>query len=432
MLLVAMGTYGCAAVEPKIVAAPPSPPPLVSELDAAYADYLVPRLEQRRFSPEHYWQLLVPILADGRDRVTVTTIGQSIEGRPLRRIDFGHGDTTVMLWSQMHGNESTASRALGDILNFLVSQPDHPLVERLESMLHLTFVPIVNPDGAARFVRHNAIGVDLNRDARRLATPEARALKNVRDELDARWGFNLHDQNVRTRLGGSGRDVLIALLAPPPGHRQTSPANLAARQMCSLLAGALEPIVGDQVARYDESFNPRAFGDLMTSWGTSVVLIESGGELADPTKSKLRRANYVAILTALDAIASGQWRQYDASRYLNLPLNSPWIHDLLITGASIVMPGSDPIRADFAIDFEDTLAKEAGTVVEVGDLVDSTALDQIDATGLYFLPELGTLSQEHGPHLRIGDPATGVLARDPIGADVVLRLRDGRVVEANN
>jgi len=392
-------------------------------LTTAYAAARGDGLDRRQFQPEDYWEILLPVLEKDPDRFRVTEVGRSIEGRPLRRIDFGHGATTVLLWSQMHGNESTASRALVDIFRHLAANPDDETVSRIESELAVTVVPVLNPDGAARFVRHNAIGVDINRDAKRLATPEGRALKAVRDDIDAEWGFNLHDQNVRTRLGSSGRDVRIALLAPPPGAGQTSPANQAARRMCSFLADALAPIVGDQVARYDESFNPRAFGDLMTSWGTAVVLIESGGELGDPDKERLRTANFVGILAALDAVATGRWQRSAPQRYLQLPLNSPWIYDLLVRGASIVLPGRDPVRADFAVNYDDTLAASGGTIVEVGDLEAVSALEEIDASGLFFLPDPRALGPELGPYLRIGADAAGVLARDAEGTEIV-RLLD--------
>jgi hypothetical protein len=393
---------------------------------ATHAEVRVDGLDRRQFQPEHYWDLLLPIVQGAADRFDVAEIGRSIEDRPLRRIDFGNGETTVLLWSQMHGNESTASRTLVDLIAFLADNPDDLRVQRIERDLHVTFVPVLNPDGTARFVRHNAIGVDINRDAKRLATPEARALKSVRDELDADWGFNLHDQNVRTRLGASGRDVRIALLAPPPGFGATSPANQAARRMCSYIAEILAPVVGDQVARYDESFNPRAFGDLMTYWGTATVLIESGGELEDPDKERLRTANFVAILSALDAIATGRWEHSSPSRYLNLPLNAPWVYDLVVRGASIVLPGREPVRADFAVNFDDTLAQTGGAVAEVGDLDDVPSLEVIEADGLYYVPDPRSLGPEVGPYLRIGADAMGVIARDPEGRDVVHRLGDAR------
>ena len=399
-----------------------APRGLAESLGAAFDAYRSPGLEQRQFDPAHYWRTLLAVVDGAPDRFDVAPIGTSVEGRPLRRIDFGRGDTTVMLWSQMHGNESTASRALIDVLRFLLDNRRHPMVRRIERQLAVTIVPVVNPDGAARFVRRNALGIDLNRDARRLATPEARALKAVRDDIDADWGFNLHDQNVRTRLGNTGRDVRIALLAPPPGPGEVTDVNRAARRMCSLLASALEPIVDDQVARYDEGFNPRAFGDSMARWGTSVVLIESGGELGDPHKETLRRANYVALLVALDAIASGSWADVSPQRYLDLPLNTAWVYDLIVRGGSIVLPGREPVMADFAINYADTLSKTGGAIVEVGDLEEANALETIDATGLFFLPAAASLSQEGGPHLRIGDPADGLLARDVRGTEIEWRF----------
>lgn len=411
---------------PGVTTTPPSDvAAIAAAAEALAADHDAARvagLDRRQFSPEEYWQVLLPIVEAAPDRFGVREVGRSVEDRPIRRIDFGAGETTVLLWSQMHGNESTASRALVDVIRYLRDNTTSAAVARIASRLAVTFVPVLNPDGAARFVRHNAIGIDINRDARRLATPEGRALKAVRDDIDARWGFNLHDQNVRTRLGSTGRDVRIALLAPPPGAGIVNESNAAARRMCSLLIDALEPVVGDQIARYDESFNPRAFGDLMTSWGTSVVLIESGGELADPDKERLRKANFVAILIALDAIATGQWESWDPAPYLDLPLNAPWVYDLLIHGARVVLPGADPVLADLAINFDDTLEGTGPTLAEAGDLEEARALEVVEADGLFFVPDGRAHGSRDGLHLRPGAPLTGVLARDPEGRDVVRRI----------
>ena len=91
--------------------------------------------------------------------------------------------------------------ALADIFAFLARHPEHTLVRALSRRLSLHFVPMLNPDGAARFQRHNAAGIDVNRVARRLATPEGRALKAVHDRMRPEFGFNLHDQSPRFRSG---------------------------------------------------------------------------------------------------------------------------------------------------------------------------------------------------------------------------------------
>ncbi len=98
--------------------------------------------------------------------------------------------------------------ALADLFRFLGEHADHPLVKQLRANTTLHVFPIVNPDGAARFQRRNAQGIDLNRDARMLATPEARTLKALFDQVKPKYGFNLHDQRV-------GYRAAIPTAAPP-------------------------------------------------------------------------------------------------------------------------------------------------------------------------------------------------------------------------
>ena len=108
------------------------------------------------------------------------------------------------------------------------------------------------------------------------------------------------------------------------------------------MRGALEPLAGGHVAKYDDTFNPRAFGDLMQSWGTSTVLIESGGWRDNPEKQYLRAVNFVAILTALSSIADEGWAATDPAAYESLPRNGSSVSDLLIRGARLVVPGLEP------------------------------------------------------------------------------------------
>jgi murein tripeptide amidase MpaA len=138
-------------------------------------------------------------------------IGESILGRPIRSVTFGQGPTKVLLWSQMHGDEATATMALADIFRFLVEATGDPLRDRLRRDLTIAFIPMLNPDGAEVFQRENAVGIDVNRDARRLSTPEARTLKKMHEAFRPQFGFNLHDQNARTRVGARGVQSASAL-----------------------------------------------------------------------------------------------------------------------------------------------------------------------------------------------------------------------------
>jgi hypothetical protein len=244
---------------------------------------------------------------------------------------------------------------------------------------------MLNPDGAEVFVRHNAVGVDVNRDARALATPEGRTLKAVRDRFEPQFGFNLHDQNPRTRVGRTSRLAAISLLAPPPnGTGSTSPARERAVRVAATIRSAIEPLVGNHITKYDESFNPRAFGDLMQQWGVSTVLIESGGWRHDPEKQFLRTVNFVALVSALDAIASGAYESADPDGYLSLVQNGSSVSDLLIRGGTIVVPGVTPVRADIAVNLDDEGGDPAvATITEIGDLGELEARDTLDASGLF-------------------------------------------------
>lgn len=241
---------------------------------------------QRRFTHDQFWRAVAPALAS--DRFVVTEVGRSMQGRELRTVTFGAGPVKVFLWSQMHGDEATATMALADVLAFLASTEASPLRDRVARDLTVTFLPMLNPDGAEVFQRENAAGIDINRDVRRLSSPEARVLKAVRDRIEPDFGFNLHDQNARTRVG-QGEQAAIALLPPPADQaRSYGPVRSRARQVAAWLATDFGHAVGGRIARYDDTFNPRAFGDMMQAWGTSTVLIESGALTGDPQKQRLR------------------------------------------------------------------------------------------------------------------------------------------------
>ena len=49
-------------------------------------------------------------------------IGHSEAGLPIHRIRIGTGKTKVLMWSQMHGNESTTTKSVFDLLRYLQSE----------------------------------------------------------------------------------------------------------------------------------------------------------------------------------------------------------------------------------------------------------------------------------------------------------------------
>jgi murein tripeptide amidase MpaA len=125
----------------------------------------------------------------------IEEVGRSYDNREIYQIEWGKGATKVFMWSQMHGDEPTATPALLDMFVYLQKNRSKTWVKELENNLTIRAVPMLNPDGAELFQRRNLQGIDINRDAAALETPEGRLMKKLRDEWSPHIGFNLHNQN---------------------------------------------------------------------------------------------------------------------------------------------------------------------------------------------------------------------------------------------
>jgi predicted deacylase len=82
-------------------------------------------------------------------------IGYSVKDRPIRAYELGDpsAETTVVAIAAMHGNETGGQTILQALRH------GHPVQD-----VHLWVIPRQNPDGVIRDRRHNAHGVDLNRN----------------------------------------------------------------------------------------------------------------------------------------------------------------------------------------------------------------------------------------------------------------------------
>lgn len=403
--------------------------PSLQTLLELFEQYRVDGLERRDFSPDQYWSVLGAIV-DQPEGLSRELVGHSSMDRPLYLVSYGEGPIEVMLWSQMHGDESTATMALADIFHFLTAAPNHPLAKRIAEKLTILAVPMLNPDGAEHFRRRNAQSIDINRDAVRLSTPEARTLKSLQERFHPKFGFNLHDQNPRTRVGESQRMAAIALLAPSFNEAQDDNAvRMRAKHLSATIRQAIEPLVGGHITRYNANFNPRAFGDNMQKWGVSTVLIESGGWKGDPEKQYLRKVNFVALLTAFDAIATGSYKTADITAYTGLPLNGSSGYDLLITGGTIVAPGLPPYRADLVLNYGNIVTQTEARVRDVGHLVDVTsAKDTLDVSGLFIhlKPSVQNPPVDE-PKVWIGMPAQFIIRKGADPSSRIVWVMDGGV-----
>jgi len=448
---VAMALAAGCATAPAPAVRPAPVPPAPKELAALWdAEHVSPPLSPLLDHPEVVRRLSV-LAGQAPDLFSVEEIGRSIEGRSINHVRFGRGPFVVLLWSQMHGDEPSATSALFDLFEYFRRHRGDAMASRILDTLTIHAVPMLNPDGAARFTRRNAQSIDINRDALMLQTPEGRILKALRDRLEPRIGFNLHNQNWRTSVGRPPRPASISLLSVAYDEaRSMNEGRLLTKQTCAAIRDALEPLAPGRIGRYDDEFEVRAFGDNVTKWGTPVVLIETGPWSVDRPDPALVRLNFVAILSALDALATGRVHAEDPERYESLPVNESRLFYVLVKNATVVNgAGVPPFTADIGITASRRVAREnAGPAVEVslriddlGDLRTSGALETVDATGLVAAPLFGDGALEPGREvsppawtaespnaytIEVGERAGIVLLRP---TDVEGRYRVERVID---
>lgn len=373
-------------------AAPVAPSPSPEALHAAWpAVRLSP--PSGSYTPEALGKDLDALLGAYGDVVRVVERGTSAEGRPIRVLAAGTGPEKVLLWSQMHGDEPTATCALVDIFGYLVTTREEPATKELLSRLTLLVLPMLNPDGTVRNDRRNAQGIDVNRDAVELQSPEGRFLKALRDAHAPAAGFNLHNQGALVTAGPRGPQAALAVLAVPgAGSEEDGPVLRRKKGLAATMARAAEPLAPGRVARYEMEYTERAFGDSMSRWGTPTVLLETGGWHGPNEAERLVRLNFVVLLAALHALARGE-AEAAAPLYDTLPYNARGrLVDLVLRHATVHGGrGLPPFHADVAFVRPRPFAGEgrrleAATVTGVGDLDHLRGLEDVDATGLLLAP----------------------------------------------
>jgi len=384
----------------------PTPAPektfsLVRKIVDHYQDYKEPGFEERRFKHND----IKPVIQKWQKNnlFEVNQVGKSIEGRDLYLISVGSGETDVFLWSQMHGDESTATMAVFDILNFLAHDSFQKEKEAMLKKVKLHFLPMLNPDGAEVFQRRNSLGIDVNRDALRLQSPEAKTLKRVRDSLEADFGFNLHDQSRYYNTQGSENPATISFLAPAYNYEKSiNDVRGDAMKLIVQMNQLLQEYAPGNVGRYNDDFEPRAFGDNIQKWGTSTVLIESGGFPGDPEKQEIRKLNFLTILSAIFSIAEEEYESMAIADYSKIPENDSKLYDLKIKALQYALFGEQYIL-DLGINHSEVYSQNEkqlfyrSYIADQGDLSTNFGYNTLDASGFDFEP--GKIYSEVLPNL---------------------------------
>ncbi len=152
----------------------------------------------------------------------VKKIGRSELNQDIFSITFGEGKTNILIWTQMHGNECTGTKAVFDLFQFFEEERDHSEVSKaILKKCKITVIPIINPDGAQKYTRVNANNIDLNRDVIDKKAVESRILIDVLNKTKPEYCFNMHDQRTIFSVTKENNPASISFLAPSIDKKRT-------------------------------------------------------------------------------------------------------------------------------------------------------------------------------------------------------------------
>ncbi len=292
-----------------------------------------------------------PLLDKLKTYAKVDVIGRSVNNLPIYGIKIGNGKKKILMWSQMHGNESTTTKALFDALNTIKSKP----FKNILNSCTLYIIPILNPDGALAYTRLNANAKDLNRDAQNLTQPESHVLKETFSTFQPDFCLNLHGQRTIFSVGQTNKPATVSFLAPAQDKECTITNNRKrAMELIAIMNKELQQIVPNQIGIYDDAFNINCVGDTFQTYNVPTVLFEAGHINQDYNREEVRQYIYIALMSLIDYVSDNDVLGDRYLPYLNIPENGKQFYDIIIRNAAL-SDAKEKSITDIAIQFEETL-----------------------------------------------------------------------------
>ena len=281
----------------------------------------------------------------------VKVLGESTLGEAIHLIKVGSGKIKILMWSQMHGNESTTTKAVFDMLNVFNDHSKDPDIKNLLSNCTINIIPMLNPDGAKAYTRVNANEIDLNRDAKNLTQAESIVLRTVFDEIQPDFCFNLHDQRTIFSAGSSEAPATLSFLTPSEDiDRSITKSREESMKVVGAIYKDLSKLIPGSIGRYDDAYNANCTGDTFQGMGVPTILFEAGHFKDDYTRDKTREYVFYALFSGLNAVATQEYKKIDTSVYFNIPENEKLFYDVILRNAQI-----EGNIVDVAIQFKEIL-----------------------------------------------------------------------------
>ncbi|MFV0541122.1 MAG: M14 family zinc carboxypeptidase [Aestuariibaculum sp.] len=264
------------------------------------------------------------------EAVQTEIIGRSVLNKPIYGFKLGSGTKKVLMWSQMHGNESTTTKALFDLVNTFNNNDIAYILEACT----LYIVPILNPDGAEAYTRLNANQIDLNRDAQNQTQPESKVLRKIFNDFKPHFCYNLHGQRTIFSAGKSNKQATVSFLSPAQDKACSVTANRKiSMEIIGVINRALQTVVPGQVGVYDDAFNINCVGDAFQSENVPTILFEAGHYNNDYAREKTREFIYMSYLVSLSYIAKHTVTGAEYKPYFDIPENEKLFFDIIIKNA---------------------------------------------------------------------------------------------------
>ena len=343
-------------------------------------------LEQNLKGKYIHLDTILPILEQLKSDFEITEIGKSVQHRPIFQVQIGAGKTKILIWSQMHGNESTTTKGLFDIFNFL--QSDTELAKQIRKDYTLLCIPMLNPDGSFLYTRENANRVDLNRDAFNATQPEMKVLHAVYKDFQPDYCYNLHDQRTIFGTEGFNLPATVSFLSPAYNEsREYNEVRFKSIAIINKMNNALQTYIPNQIGRFDDAYNVNCIGDYFITQNTPTILFEAGHYENDYDRDQVRKYIFIALLSSFDVSYENVIVDNELTNYLNIPQNNKCFYDFIYKNVKIIDNNDEKIinfAAQYTEALQDGELKFIAIIDKINDLQDFKGHIEYDCTNGLF------------------------------------------------
>ncbi|WP_392436581.1 M14 family zinc carboxypeptidase [Cruoricaptor ignavus] len=316
-------------------------------------------------------------------------LGNSFLGKPIYMLRLGKGRIKILAWSQMHGNESNATLAMLDFLESYNKNPAH--FSRLFDKISLDFIFMLNPDGSAKWTRHNGQGIDLNRDFHSRESVELPLLLKSVEDKKYTYALNLHEQRSIFSTDGV-HPATLSFLAPSENlEREITDTRRKCMAVIAEVYRNMENLLPNGIGRYTDEYYPNSVGDNFTAMGIPTVLFEGGHFPNDYLRKNSRKFYTIALYECLTAIAKLNGSEEGWEDYFKIPENKESHFDIIYR--NVTLETDFPCKMDIAVHYREIIREGESEisfvpiVVRAGDCSDKKGWQEIDCTGKKFISE---------------------------------------------